>query len=53
MEALHLSYTEVVYEIPYRNLLIMNKDKQHTIYDGDVMEEVTEAEYFKGRKSKL
>lgn len=27
MENLHLSYKEVVYEIPYRNLLIMQKDK--------------------------
>lgn len=27
MEALCLSYDEVVYKIPYRNLLIMQKDK--------------------------
>lgn len=27
MEALGLSYDEVVYKIPYRNLLIMQKDK--------------------------
>lgn len=29
VETLHLSYKEVVYEIPYRNLLIMQKDKLH------------------------
>ena len=30
MESLHLSYKEVVYDIPYRNLLIMQKDKLRT-----------------------
>lgn len=30
MENLHLSYKEVVYELPYRNLLIMQRDKLHT-----------------------
>lgn len=29
VEALGLSYEEVVYKIPYRNLLIMQKDKAH------------------------
>lgn len=29
VEALNLSYDEVVYKIPYRNLLIMQKDKIH------------------------
>ncbi|MCE8612749.1 hypothetical protein J8L08_14570 [Bacteroides fragilis] len=46
MENLHLSYDEVVYKIPYRNLVIMQKDKLHTVY-GDVMEEISEEEYFK------
>lgn len=32
MEVLHLTYKEVVEEIPYRNLLIMQKDKMHTSY---------------------
>ena len=31
MENLHLSYWEVVYEIPYRNLVLMQRDKQHTV----------------------
>lgn len=48
MENLHLSYHEVVYEIPYRNLVIMQSDKLHAVY-GEVMEEVTEEEYFKDK----
>jgi len=39
MENLHLSYEDVVYRIPYRNLQIMMKDKLHTIY-GEVDHEV-------------
>lgn len=46
MENLHLSYDEVLYRIPYRNLVIMQKDKLHTCY-GDVMQEVSFEEYFK------
>lgn len=53
IENLHLSYQEVVNDIPYRNLVIMQKDKLHTVY-GDVMEEVPEEEYFKMKgKNKL
>lgn len=48
IEYLHLSYDEVVYKIPFRNLLLMLKDKQHTCY-GDVYEEVDEEEFFKGK----
>ena len=44
MDSLHLSYQEVVKEIPYRNLLLMAKDKQRVAY-GDVMYEVTEEEF--------
>lgn len=32
MEALNLSYDEVVHKIPYRNLLVMQKDKQRPCY---------------------
>ena len=35
MDNLHLSYREVVNEIPYRNLVIMQKDKLHTVYGGE------------------
>lgn len=53
MESLNLSYSEVLYEIPYRNLIIMGKDKQHVIYDGEVMVEVNEDEFFKNRRNPL
>lgn len=46
MENLHLSYDEVVNKIPYRNLVVMQKDKLHTVY-GDVVQEVSDEEYFK------
>jgi len=32
MDGLHLSYTEVFEVIPYRNLLMMQKDKLHVAY---------------------
>lgn len=31
METLHLTYDEVVNKIPYRNLLLMQKDKLHVV----------------------
>ena len=31
MESLRLSYEDVVYKIPYRNLLIMQKDILHSV----------------------
>ena len=43
METLHLTYNEVVNEIPYRTLLIMSKDKLHVVY-GEVEQEMTEEE---------
>lgn len=46
MECLHLTYHETVYEIPYRNLTIMSKDKAHVAY-GEVYREASEEEYFK------
>ena len=49
MGNLHLTYIEVVEVIPYRNLIIMQKDKIRVAY-GDVMQEVTDAEFFKNRK---
>ena len=49
MENLHLSYDDVVYRIPYRNLLIMQKDKLHVVY-GDKIENVT-ARNMCGRKN--
>ena len=40
MESLHLTYHEVLDEIPYRNLLLMAKDKMHVAY-GEVYREMT------------
>ena len=39
MENLHLSYKEVVYEIPYRNLVLMQRDKIHQVF-GDKIKKV-------------
>ena len=46
MENLHLTYHDVVDVIPYRNLVIMQKDKLRTA-SGDVMKEVSDYEFFK------
>lgn len=48
MENLHLTYKEVTEVIPYRNLLIMQKDKAH-IATGEVLHEVSEDEFFNGK----
>lgn len=49
MENLHLTYEEVIDKIPYRNLVIMQKDKLH-VASGEVMREISDAEMFKNRK---
>ena len=46
MENLHLTYDDVVYRIPYRNLQIMMKDKLHTVF-GEVDREVDVDEYYR------
>lgn len=46
MDVLHLSYDEVVNKIPYRNLVIMQKDKLRVCY-GERMQEVTDSDMFK------
>lgn len=40
MDSLNLSYKEVVEIIPYRNLIIMQKDKLHESY-GDIVVKTT------------
>lgn len=40
MDALHLSYDEVFEKIPYRNLLMMQKDKLHESF-GDVIKKTS------------
>ncbi len=48
VDTLHLSYDEVVRHIPYRNLIIMQRDKLRSVY-GEKMEEVSEEEFFRSR----
>lgn len=50
MDSLHLSYDEVVNRIPYRNLVIMQKDKLRACY-GSKMVEITEEDLV--RKGKI
>lgn len=51
-ESLHLSYHEVLDGIPYRNLIIMQKDKLKTLHNSEKMVEVSDDEFFgqKGQK---
>lgn len=52
METLHLTYEEVRYKIPYRDLIIMQMDKQHIASD-DTMVEVDEKEFFQKKGFKF
>lgn len=52
MESLHLSYQEVLDGIPYRNLLIMSRDKLR-IATGKVYREMTENEEIEFIKEKM
>ena len=51
-ESLHLSYHEVLDEIPYRNLIITQKDKLIPLYNSEKMVEMSDEEFFgqKGEK---
>lgn len=51
IDGLHLSYKEVFEVIPYRTLLVMQKDKLRAVY-GEVMEEVDEEDFFRNRTCK-
>lgn len=48
-ESLHLSYQEVLEEIPYRNLIIMQKDKLRTLYNSEKMVEMSDEEFFRNK----
>lgn len=50
METLHLTYKEVL-EIPYENLLLMQKDKLHAVY-GTKIEHKSGKEILKYKKRK-
>ncbi|MDR2791318.1 MAG: hypothetical protein LBB27_01050 [Tannerellaceae bacterium] len=51
MDNLHLTYREVIDIVPYRNMVLMQRDKVHTVY-GEKMVEVSDEEYFKGKLQK-
>lgn len=40
MENLHLTYPEVMDIVPYRNLLLMQRDKAHVVY-GTLVKKMT------------
>ena len=42
-------YDEVVNKIPYRNLVVMQKDKQHEVF-GDVVKKISGKELAKRRR---
>ena len=48
-ESLHLSYHEVLDEIPYHNLIIMQKDKLRTLYNSEKMVEMSDEEFFRNK----
>ena len=52
-ETLHLTYDEVVNKIPYRNLMIMQKDKLKTLVNSEAMEEVSDDEFFREKGIKF
>lgn len=51
MESLHLSYYEVTENIPYRNLIMMQRDKQHEVF-GDVVKKVSGKDFAARRKNR-
>lgn len=52
MDSLHLTYDEVTNKIPYRNLVIMQKDKQHEVF-GEIEREITDSEMFNRKFDEL
>nr|DAN23191.1 MAG TPA_asm: hypothetical protein [Bacteriophage sp.]DAU16288.1 MAG TPA: hypothetical protein [Bacteriophage sp.] len=52
IDTLHLSYTEVFEVIPYRNLLMMQRDKLHAVYGGQKVNRISGKELANRRKKK-
>jgi hypothetical protein len=50
---LNLTYDEVLDKIPYRNLILMQKDKLRTLYNSEKMVEVSDEDFFKERGMKF
>ena len=51
MDSLHLSYKEVFELIPYRNLVMMQADKQREA-TGDIVRKISGSEMFERRGGK-
>lgn len=49
-ESLHLTYDEVFDKIPYRNLIIMQKDKLRPLYNSEKMVEMSDDDFFREHK---
>nr|DAE63576.1 MAG TPA: hypothetical protein [Caudoviricetes sp.]DAF23955.1 MAG TPA: hypothetical protein [Caudoviricetes sp.]DAJ29935.1 MAG TPA: hypothetical protein [Bacteriophage sp.]DAT15532.1 MAG TPA: hypothetical protein [Caudoviricetes sp.]DAY22416.1 MAG TPA: hypothetical protein [Caudoviricetes sp.] len=52
IDTLHLTYTEVFEVIPYRNLLMMQRDKLHAVYGGQKVKKISGKELANRRKRK-
>ena len=52
VDTLHLSYKEVFEVIPYRNLLMMQRDKLHAVYGGQRVKKISGKELANRRKRK-
>lgn len=52
IDTLHLSYTEVFDVIPYRNLLMMQRDKLHEVSGGQKVKRISGKELANRRKRK-
>lgn len=50
IDTLHLSYTEVFEIIPYRNLLMMQRDKLRAVYGGQKVNRISGKELANRRK---
>lgn len=51
-DTLHLSYIEVFEVIPYRNLLMMQRDKLHAVYGGHKVKRISGKDLANRRKKK-
>ena len=51
MDGLHLTYPELMDEVPYRNLLLMQRDKAHVVY-GTLVKHVSAKERLAQMKKK-
>jgi hypothetical protein len=52
MENLHLSYEDVFEGIPYRNLLMMQRDKLHAVYGGQKVQRISGKELAERRRKR-